>query len=512
MIAIDGDLRKYRKKWDVREVTDVWNMIHSVPGFVHQLQKLEAMVMCKPFKVIINNIPLEQQREMQFLTQSVWMRTMKHVLFWKFGIGIVPYFECNLEGTAHRVPHVPDITQGTLYTYQDTNRLQVFEWEWNSYFAKEMKKPVIKWIYTGNEPNLYGKLRTGAVACLEKYRMLEKARLDVLYANYHLSHPISIYEDRPPVGSRTNDTIEYSVIDLNNEGRVQADDFTRETISDKQRQYEQKARYERTKEFDEHMIRNGFLNDERSLANYGGPVLLTDDVNADFNRERFLHNRIQLPVDRHYVGYPKPAVILNVDELDKSLTRDASEIIGIPSSLTQNENAKYAPNRQGVMMITTETLKANIQWMNGALTQMYTGIYGETIRNDWDRHTKSGELRLYPPRRFRSANSEVKYEMGLASEIDIRVELQCDPNVTPSQIMAFYNTGFISKENAVDQLTAITGLPEGILEALEPPLVSEGPVPLGTGAGTEKGAETKQKRRKITVGEHQRNIVDYGKL
>lgn len=519
MFAI-GDPRTHRKAWNYKEVADVWRMLHLVPGFVHQIQKLEAMVMCKPFKVVINSMPLEQQKEMQYLTRTIWMRNMKRVLLWKFGLGIVPYYESPLEGTAHRIPYTPDITQGTLYTYQGANRVQIFEWEWNNSISKFYEKPQIKWLYTGNEPDLYGNIRTSVMACIEKFRMLEKARQDALYANFHLSHPVNIYEDRPPVNARENNFVEYNVINLGQEDDTSAaiDDYARDQV----RRGQEKIRMARTQELDEQLKRSGFISDSEGFSRYKGPVLYTDSIAEDFDRERYLHTRITLPTDRHYVGSPKPGVLLNIEELDKSLTRDAAEIVGIPAELTQNDSNQHAPNRVGVMMTTTETLKANIKWMNEALTQMYTGIYGETIRNDWNRMTNSGEIRLYAARRFRTANGELKYEMGLCGEVDIQVELQCDPAVSVGQIMQFYSSGFMTKERAVEQLTAITGLPEGVLEALEEELEIVDTGEQGkTGEMLESTKDTNeigggsgqdnQKRRKIVIAEHSRFIKDHSK-
>jgi hypothetical protein len=88
----------------------------------------------------------------------------------------------------------------------------------------------------------------------------------------------------------------------------------------------------------------------------------------------------------------------------------------------------------------------------------------------------------------------------------------------------------MTKENAVEQLTAMTGLPDGVLEALDEELeiVEDGTQNKtgdllghakdssggGDAAANETGGTSGgkgDKRRKIVIAEHSRFIKDYGK-
>jgi hypothetical protein len=95
---------------------------------------------------------------------------------------------------------------------------QVFEWEWNDPIflgEKRMKKPPIKFLYTGYEPMLGGCLRTPIMCCLEDYRTLVWGQRDLVYASYHLSHPMIMYEDKPPAGgAREDEKAQYSNLSL----------------------------------------------------------------------------------------------------------------------------------------------------------------------------------------------------------------------------------------------------------------------------------------------------------
>ena len=304
------------------------------------------MTMREPFVVTIGGMPQQLKPAMEHISKTIWMRMCTSLIIWKICFGIVPYFLKEIKGTAHRYPVVPKISQGRIITYEDDDRTQVFEWEWNKSWNRNMKSPPIYWAYTGYEPDFFGNIRTPIMACLEKYRMLHKAREDLLYANYHASHPMLLYEDRPPVNAR-DDGGEYDILDC-----FQKDTTIPDYINDKEHEEHQKIRFSRTKELEQQLIRNGILNDFVSRSKYQGPVLYSDNEDRDLAREQFVHNRITLPMDRHFAGDVKPSIIINIELLDAQLAKESSEIIGIPPELTQNNNRTVGANREGVMLVT----------------------------------------------------------------------------------------------------------------------------------------------------------------
>lgn len=117
-------------------------------------------------------------------------------------------------------------------------------------------------------------------------------------------------------------------------------------------------------------------------------------------------------------------------------------------------------------MVTGETVKAHISWLNESITRIYRDIYGETIRKGWNKRTPRGDLRLYPQKNFQSPDGELRYDMELERDVDILVTLKCDPRVNESTIMNLYKDGFMTKQKAIDQLESITGLPKGILQVV----------------------------------------------
>lgn len=455
-IAIRGD-----------QVRDIFRMVYETPGFVTQIQKLHSMSMCQPFEVVVDGLPVEMKEELRYLTDSFWMTTAKQMFLYRITIGIVPYFEVPIKGTAHRYPVVPDIcSQGMIYTYEDDDRVQQFEWDWNLHleFGKlknTQKRPEIKWLLTGYEPDLNGNLRTPIVACLERYRMVYLSRKDALYASFHASHPMIFYEDRPPAGDRGNDKPDWTVV--NKVGDEMHGAMTEQEII-----HQQKVYLARTRELQEQLARAGYLNDTILRNRHDGPLLESDgDPTRDMERASFYHNRITLPVDRHYAGESKPVVLLDFEKINQQLNIDAAEIIGIPIELTQTQSSIHSANQQGIAMVTGETLKAHTSWLNLGLTRMFRDIYGETIRQGWDKHFKDGSLRLYPQKRFQNAQNELRYDMELQQDVTVEVRLKCEPRVNEGVVMRLTQSGFMKPREAMKQLAAITGLPEMAFQ--EPP-------------------------------------------
>jgi hypothetical protein len=81
--------------------------------------------MCEPFEVKLDGMRAEQKREMDYLQKTFWLKSVYDIFVWKLCYGIVPYFEKTIQGTAHRIPVVPEITQGTLFVYEDRDRTKV---------------------------------------------------------------------------------------------------------------------------------------------------------------------------------------------------------------------------------------------------------------------------------------------------------------------------------------------------------------------------------------------------
>lgn len=450
------------------QVRDIFRMVYETPGFVTQIQKLHSMSMCQPFEVLVDGLPVEMVDELRYLTDSFWMTTAKQMFLYRITIGIVPYFEVPIKGTAHRYPVVPDIrSQGMIYTYEDDERVQQFEWEWNQHleFGKiksTQKRPEIKWLLTGYEPDLNGNLRTPIVACLERYRMVYLSRKDALYASFHASHPVVFYEDKPPATTR-NDERKLEKIEMAGDREMISGHMTEQEII-----HQGKVHWARTQELQEQLARAGYLNDTILRNQHQGPLLESDgDPIRDMERSSFYHNRVTLPVDRHYAGELKPVVLLDFEKINQQLNIDAAEIIGIPIELTQTQSAIHGANQSGIAMVTGETLKAHTSWLNLGLSRMFRDIYGETIRRGWDKHFKDGSLRLYPQKRFQNAQNELRYDMELQQDVMVEVRLKCEPRVDEGVVMRLTQSGFMKPREAMKQLAAITGLPEMAFQ--EPP-------------------------------------------
>jgi hypothetical protein len=117
--------RLNRVPWNREDVYDIWFLVHNTAGFITQLQKLRSMSMCEPFEVKLDGMRAEQKREMEYLQKTFWLKSVYDIFVWKLCYGIVPYFEKTIQGTAHRIPVVPEITQGTLFVYEDRDRTKV---------------------------------------------------------------------------------------------------------------------------------------------------------------------------------------------------------------------------------------------------------------------------------------------------------------------------------------------------------------------------------------------------
>jgi len=447
------------------QMEDIDKLIMETPAIQNRIQKLIAMTACEPFEVIINNMPQELQQSMKLISRRLWIRLCPELIKWKIGFGIVPMFLKEIKGTAHKYPVIPQRCQGHIATYESDDRGQVFEWVWTKGpMTRKMQKPEIYWAYTGYEPDLMGNLRTPIMACLEKYRMLKKLQEDLLYASYHNARPTLVYEDRPPPSGR-DVRGEFERIDL-----FQTDTTYSDYTKDRQDNVRQKMTLDRTREFEQQLVRNGIIHNNDVRSNYNGSVLCSDYYGRDFKRESFVHNRIMLPMDRHVATTVKCTTTADIAQIEQQLARDASELVGIPQEMTQLTSGKIAPNKQGSMMITGEFIKAHIKWLNEVLTDMYKKIYGETIMNKWGKKVYSKrdeeyQYRLYPEKHFRCPDSFIRYELELDEEVDIRVQLNCDPRINENTIIDLHAKGFIDGKEAASQLESITGLRKGTLRA-----------------------------------------------
>jgi hypothetical protein len=453
-----------RRKVNVDQLTDIMRLLKEVPSVVYQLEKMKSMCMCEAFDVKISGMPIKLQKELKNLIKTVWMSTSFFIFQWKISVGIVPIFFKQIPETIHKIPIVPEIDQGCIYVIENKDRTISYEWEWKKYDDKTIQEPRVYFLKTGREPDKNGFLKTSLVSCLDLFDMLVKARTDLLYANYHLSHQMTIYEDKPPTTIR-DDKVQYTCVDLFGKDTNIESDY--ETA---QANHNEKQQFQRTKEFEDQLIRNGFINDYVTAGRYKGPALKSKPYCNDLQREIFLHNNIRLPVDRHFAGTIKPSTLIDIEKLEAKIAIETSEIIGIPLELTQAQSSKISSNKQGIALATAEILKSHIQWMNSALSEIYLLIYGETILKGWSLLT-NGNYKLIPPKYYKNNFSHLKYEMELSNTIDIRVELKCDPRVNEQLILNFYQSGFISKQKTIEQLEQITGLTKGILEDVEPPAV-----------------------------------------
>lgn len=446
--------------WNWRQVQDVWNMVHRTTAFMAQIQKMQSMIMTKPFKLHINGIPHELDDDMQYLAKTDWMTTVKDMFIWKICFGIVPYFLVTIDGTAHSVPKVPIFNSGTILTYENEKHRQQFEWEWDATLNRKEYK--IYWLYTGYEPNLDGSLRSPAAACLDAYEMMVKARTDALYANFHRTHPLTVYEDRPP---KTNRDEHYEHTQFNMYGEDVVERFMQEETHDS----EARVRYMRSDEVEEQLLRAGILNERQVSSRLRKPVLSCKGAGHDMEREVFVHNNVILPADRHYAGHIDPALLLDPFKATQDLFQQAAEIVGIPLELTQSQSRAHASNQRGIMMAMSEVLKSHINWLDVALTRMYRNIYGKTIQRGWDLRRTNGDYRLYPPPAFRSYDGQVRNEMQMENAVDIEVHLQGDPRTQANAIFVLYEKQFMTKKHAAEQLARITGLPDGVIQALPEP-------------------------------------------
>lgn len=448
--------------WNEREVRDVWNMVHRTPAFASQIHKMQAMTMCKPFTLHIDGVPQEMDDAMQYLAETDWMKTVKDIFLWKLCFGIVPYFEDDIEQTAHRVPRVPCFGTGAVYTYESEKHKQVFEWHWNEddiTRGKRKTPPPIHWLYTGREPGLDGKLRSVAISCLDMYDAVQKTQSDALYASYHRARPMIIYEDAPPKTNR-DEKYEHTQFDM------YGGDVVQQYMNEQEHRDDARIRTLRSDEVEENLYRAGILNEAQVRNKVRQPTLECKGVEHDIEREIFVHNNVSLPADRKLAGRVEPAILWDPLKVRQELASQAAEIVGIPLELTQSQSKVHASNHAGMMQSMGEVLKEHISWLNVALTRMYRNIYGKTIQNGWDLLRRNGEPRLYPKTRFRSDDARIRYEIETANNVTIDIHLQCDPRVTGNTVLTLYAQNFMTKKNAADQLTRITGLSEGIVQAL----------------------------------------------
>jgi hypothetical protein len=347
---------------NMNQCADMLKMLKEIPSVVYQLEKIKAMCMCEAFEVKISGLPVKLQKELQNLIKTFWMSTSFHIFQWKLGIGIVPIFLKQIPNTIHKIPIVPEIYQGHIYVIQNKDRTISYEWEWIKYDDKTVQEPRVYFLKTGHEPDIKGNLTTPLLSCLDLFDMLLKAREDLKYANFHSSHPTLIYEDKPPTTLR-DDKVQYTCVDLFGKDTLMVENDCEDDMTKRN----EKKHFERTKEFEDQLLRNGFINDYVTAGRYKGPEIKSRSYTNDLQRQLFIHNNIRLPVDRHFAGAVKPSTIIKIEDLESKIAVETSEIIGIPLQLTQAKS-RFSINKEGISLATGEILKYHIQWLNSALT------------------------------------------------------------------------------------------------------------------------------------------------
>ena len=155
------------------------------------------------------------------------------------------------------------------------------------------------------------------------------------------------------------------------------------------------------------------------------PVLQSDYGNEE-DRLKFQHNRLLLPRDVTFAGQAEPKPIVDIAAKREGAIAMAAEIIGIPIELTQTKSKQHKGNVQGIFDSSSEVLKGHRAWLNIALTRLFTSIYGETIRQGWKDLTK---LSKPSKTEFNTFGDEIKYEIELATDVDIQVTLYSNPSL-----------------------------------------------------------------------------------
>lgn len=473
--GLDKYINCYKKvPWDVAAVNDIWFALHYFEGFVAQLMKLRAMTMCHPFTVKIQGMPSKLQPFLNELVQHTWLDFAYLIFLYRIGFGIVPYYMVPIEGTSHAYPVVPLIEHGRVVSFTDENDAQHYEWEWydnvqcarGSPEWKEIQDKRAKrrmfFIRTGYEPMQCGKLRAPACAILDRYREVVLAGRDEMYASYWSTHPLAVYENKPPASS--NQREDKSL-------RAAALDFGEDVIGI-MNQYEaelkERSRFSSEKQVAEELERLGKLHTDFGQFMEGikrlDPVLQSDAGNEE-QRLKFQHNHLLLPRDVTFARQAEPKIVVDPEKKRDGAIAMAAELVGIPIELTQTRSRSTKMNTEGIFTSTKETLKAHINWINLALTRVFTNVYGETITRGWEKLHK-------PPRRtFQTQSQELRYEIELASQVDIQVTLYCDPIINKGDVYDLVSRGFMSEEEAIKQLASILGLPDGVLKVLPVPEV-----------------------------------------
>lgn len=469
-------------------VNDIWFALHYFEGFVSQLVKLRSNTMSQPFHVTVGGMPTPLQPFLKQLVQHVWLDCAYQIFLYRIAFGIVPYYTVAIKGTAHAYPVVPPIEAGRVVGYMDENDTQHYEWEWYNNLQcaagtpewtevqESRKNRPVHFIRTGYEPMQSGKLRAPACAILERYREIVLASRDEMYASYWSTHPLSVYENKPPATASQRD---------DGKMRATALDFGEDVIgifTQYEAQLKEQARYSNEKQVELELDRLGKLHTEFQNLLDGfksvNPVLQSDVGNEE-DRLKFQHNRLLLPRDITFAGQAEPKPIVDIALKREGAIAMAAEIIGIPIEMTQTKSKQHKGNVQGIFESASEVLKAHRSWLNIALTRLFTSIYGETIRKGWKDLT-----RLEPPskREFKSFGDELKYEIELAEDVDIQVTLYSNPSLSKGDVYDMMARGLMEPEEAIRQLTAITGVSPGVLKVTKlPETTIEGPTPLVKG-------------------------------
>lgn len=405
---------------------------------------IQARVFCDPFDVSVKGLGGKTQG-LQKTTKTVisdyWMPTLPKVHDHINMFGLCPYIWKKIPQSPHVYPIVPDWGTYTI-TYKTTRKGTQFFLYWSDEGMPEKASGVF-WVIGEKAPE-NGRFRS-IMATLRKMVMMEINNLRACAKAAHLAaNPFYVFENSP----KGNEDL--------------ADYLTVEEAFGKKEVFKQMGDRNEIMMHKYAMQRNNFENAllETALGPHFGYKRSNPmpnwspshtDAYSDTHNE-FLSRSIVMDPGFQVREAPRPAILMNMEQIWSKLSREAAALMGFPLEFAIPMSNQRSGNVQGNARFLNQNVKRLRADFVAYVRRMWLLSYGQLVFR---------EARNMTWRAITKPSLAKEFKMN--DQIDITIEWPCIPELSYEQLRQFHLDGWISHEDMACQAGGMFGFPDSIV-------------------------------------------------
>jgi hypothetical protein len=301
---------------------------------------VSTILMCPP-NVTLKSLPGKLTDELNMLLETKWRAWAEALYDGAKQFGIVPYYYETIAGTIHKYPVVPPFGTYHIVTYVDDKGKQLFKFynanrSLTPLATSDLERKDIKWWYESESclPTIFGTYRSPMVTLIRDVRTARILREALEIGAFQAVRPMHVVEHHPPKSGSGDDELTSLEFGEKIAGMVSQQG---------EQLHSQKMRV-KTAELVSAIQRTHELNTAP-----GTRYSNTESNREVFERENrgFLTRLIPLPADRSYKSASSPALLGDLDEVEKRIDAAISGIMDFPRELLQPQSSVRGTNVQG---------------------------------------------------------------------------------------------------------------------------------------------------------------------